>query len=183
MREEFYENSAGPQNERTQKLFYKFYQVMFVLAVVVLVISLYFYLLLGDLGFLIFVGFGLIFGTICFFIKRRLMNYYDYTFVSGEIRIVKVVSGKSRKLKLKFDSKDVYQVGKVFSDAYEKLVATPGIKLNVLTPNGLNAKKQLYYIGAKINGENQITVLECEEKFLSYIVMNRGNSIIEKDYK
>ena len=42
MREEFYENSAGPQNERTQKLFYKFYQVMFVLAVVVLVISLYF---------------------------------------------------------------------------------------------------------------------------------------------
>ena len=183
MREEFYENSVGPQNERTQKFFYRIYQFLFGLAVAVLIIMLYFFLLWLDVGFLVFAGIALLFGTGCFFVKRRLMNYFDYTFVSGEIRIVKVINGKSRKLKFKFDSKDVYQVGKVGSESYEKLSATPGIKVNVVTPNGFSAQKQLYYIAAKILGENQLIVLECEEKFLSYIVMHRGNSIIEKDYK
>lgn len=183
MREEFYENSAVPQNERSQKVFYAIYQFFFVFSIIILVFSLYFYLALQDIGFLFIIAFALIIGVGCFFIKRRLLNCYDYTFVGGEIRIVQVISGKHRKLKFKFDSKNVYQVGKAGSDSYKKLSATPLIKIDVLTPNGLNAENQLFYIAAKINGENRLLVLECKEKFISLVVARRGSTVIEKDYK
>ena len=183
MREDFYECSAGPQNERAQRTFYTIYQTFFVLSIIALCIALYLYLIFLDLGFLVISAFVLIFGVIIFFVKRKLLCYYDYTYVSGEVRIVKVINCKRRKTKLIFDSKEVFQVGKVGSESYESLKHKPNIKVIMTSPNGFTAENQLFYVAAKISGEDSLIIMECNEKLLSFIVAQRGRSVIEKDYK
>ena len=183
MREDFYECSAGPQNEKTQRTFYNIYQALFIVLIIALCITLYFYLIFMDAGFAVISAFILIFGIVIFFVKKKLLCYYDYTYVSGEVRIVKVINCKRRKTKLVFDSKEVFQVGKVGSESYETLKQRPNIKVIMTSPNGFSAENQLFYVATKINGEDSLIIMECNEKLLSFIVAQRGRSVIEKDYK
>lgn len=182
MRDDFYESSVGPQNEKTQRIFYNIYQTLFILLVIAFCVSLYFYLIFMDNGFIFIIAFILIFGVVTFFAKRRLLCYYDYTFVSGEVRIVKVINCKRRKLKLVFDTKNVIQVGKVGSESFENLKKKPGQKIVMTSPNGFAAENQLFYVLAKVNGEEQLIIMECDEKFLVYVISSKGKSVVEKDY-
>lgn len=182
MREEFYENSAVPQNQKGQKILYTVYNIVFYLSIISLVFFLYMFFLFGDKGFLLLCIFPIALGVPVFFIKRKFCTCFDYTFISGEVRIVKVINGKARKKFLFFDSRDVYQLGKVGSESFEKVKVTPSIKTKMATPNGYNTQNQLYYVAITLAGEKMIVIMECEEKFLSYIVSYTGKQIIEKDY-
>ena len=183
MREEFYECSVGPEKLRAQKIFYNFYRVLFALVLIAFIGTLYFWLLTGDPGFVIIMAICLLFGTVSFFLKRRLYLFYDYTYVSGEVRVIKVINGSRRKKVAVLDVKDVKQVGKTSSDSFKKLYNSKDIKKIIATPNGLGATAQLYYVYAIIGGQETLLVLECEEKLLAFIVSTRGKDIIEKDYK
>ncbi len=185
MRDDLFECTAAPQNLKTQKILYTVYNVFFIIGCVVIALLLYLCLILDISAIpslLIFAAFFLIFTLVCFFIKRRMLLYFDYTYVSGEVRIVKVISGKTRKKFIIVQCRDIYKIGKVGSDAFEKIYGTPGVKKKIATPNGLNAANQLYYIAAKIDGENLLIVLECEEALLSYVVKYSGRSIVEENY-
>lgn len=182
MREDFYEGSVGPQNLKLQKTLYTIYHVLFILSLIAFGITFYFWFMLGDMGFLVlFVAF-LLMALGFYFIRRKLYLFFDYTYVSGELRIVKVINCKKRKLFLKFDLKSVNQVGKVGSQSFDKLYKEGQYKLKIATPNGLKTENQLYYIALTLDGEKLLVVLECEEKLLSYVIAYRGRSIIEKDY-
>ncbi len=183
MREEFYECSVGPEKLRAQKIFYNFYRVLFALVLIAFIGTLYFWLLTGDTGFVIIMGICVLFGTVSFLLKRRLYLFYDYTYVSGEVRVIKVINGIKRRRVVVFDAKEVKQVGKTSSESFKKLFNTKEIKKIIATPNGLGASAQLYYVYAVINGQETLIVLECEEKLLAFIVSTRGKDIIEKDYK
>lgn len=182
MREDFYETSVAPSNEHKQKRLLTFYNVLFVLAILFFVVTIYFWLLTFDTGFIFLFVPALIFGVLLWFLKRRICAYFDYTYISGEVRIVKVINGKSRRKFLVFDSKSVIQVGKVGSGSFDKLFDSGNCKVKIATPNGLNAEKQLYYVYLKVDNEDTLLILECDERFLSFIVSNRGKNIIEKDY-
>ena len=182
MREELYENSASPRNEKTQRVAYVVYSTLFVVSVIGFVVFLFGFLIFGDSGMIWLTGTSAIFGVLLYLIRRRLLTYFDYTFISGELRIVRVINGKSRKKFLVIDCKDVFLMGKVGSESFEKLYATPGIKKKMATPNGFGAEKQLYYIGANVQGEKAMIIMECEEQMLSYIATYAGRNTIEKDY-
>ena len=183
MREDFYETSVAPSNEKQQKTLLTVNNVVFVLDIIFFVIVGYLWLLTFDSGFVFLLIFALIIGVMFFLIKRKLCAYYDYTYVSGEVRIVKVVNGKTRRKFLVFDCKLIKQLGKVGSDSFNKIYNSNGCKVKIATPNGLKTEKQLFYIYLTQEGQDILLILECEEKFLQYIVANRGRSIIEKDYK
>lgn len=182
MREELYENSAAPRNEKRQKTFYTIYNVLFIAAVVAFCLFLYMFLIFGDIGFIVLTVFSALSGVLFYVIRRKLLVYFDYTFVSGEVRIVRVINGKFRKKFLVFDSKDVFIVGKVGSKEFEKLYESSDVKKKMATPNGFSSDVTLYYAGVNINGERNLVVMECQEKFLSCIVSIAGRNIIEKDY-
>lgn len=183
MREDFYEGSVGPQNIKSQKFLYTVYSIFFVLALIVFCITFYFWFMLGDTGFILLFSTFLIMAIVFYLIRRKLYLFYDYTYVSGELRIVKVINGKSRKLFLKFDCKSINQIGKVWSQSFDKLYDEKQHKLKIATPNGLKSENQLYYMTLNLDNEKILLVLECEEKLLTYIVANRGRGIIERDYK
>lgn len=184
MREEFYETSCAPHHAKAQKNFYVIYNVLFVVSCILLAISLYLLLLFPkDTGFIMLSVLFLASAVVFFLIKRRLMCCYDYTFVSGEVRIIKVVNGKTRKKFLIFDCKNVYKLGKVGSQTFQQLYDSKTCKLRVATPNGLGSENQLYYIAFNQNDADILAVLECDEKFLAFVASAAGRNAIEKDYK
>lgn len=185
MREDLYESTAAPQNLKMQKWLYGLYNVLFIICCVVafLIVFLIFSVDMKAIPSLLFLlGLVAISAAIFYFIRRKLLLYFDYTYISGELRIIRVINGKTRRKFLIVQCKDIYRLGKVGSATFEKLRATPGIKLKKATPNGLDAQNQLYYLAAKCAGENVLIILECEEELLSYIVSYSGRSIIEEDY-
>ncbi len=182
MREEFYEYSASPRSEKSQKIIYTVYNVLFIISVIALVIFLFLLMMTGDSGFVFLSCVTVIFGLALYLIRRKMLIYFDYTFIAGEMRIVRVINGKFRRKFLVFECKDVFLLGKVGSDSFEKLYATPQIKKRMATPNGFGAENQLYYVGVDIAGEKNIVIMECDEKMLSFIAAYAGKNAIEKDY-
>ena len=183
MREDFYEGSVAPQNLKFQKVLYTIYQLLFILSLIAFGFTFYLWFMLGDTGFLVLFGTFLLMAISFYLVKRKIYLFYDYTYVSGELRIVKVINAKKRKLFLRFDCKCIHQIGKVGSSLFDKLYQEKLHKIKIATPNGLKSNNQLYYIALNDAGEKLLVILECEEKLLSYIVANRGRGIIEKDYK
>ena len=183
MREEFYEMSVAPEREGHERILYTALKVFFGVLIGAFIIALYFWLMVGDSGFVVIMANTFIFGVVTFLIKRRLFLFYDYTYISGDVRIIKVLNGKTRRRVAVFDVKSINQVGKVGSSSFNDLASLKDVKKVVATPNGMKAKAQLYYIYANVDGVQTLIVLECDERFLSYVVSTRGKSIIEKDYK
>lgn len=117
-------------------------------------------------------------------VKPRLYNCYDYIFVSGDVRVIKVVNTKKRKKVISFDSKDVYQVGRYESETYEKHRSMPNVKVIFAPSNRQEVEeKPKYYIAANVDGVKYLVVLECTEKFLRYVLQFAGKPVLEKDYK
>lgn len=181
MREDFYENTAAPQNEKMQKVLYAIYNVVFAVLIVALCVFLYFWLMLGDSGFLTLTVLAVVCAIGVFFVRRRLLTYYDYTFIGGEVRIVKVINGKTRRLFCVINCRDVFQIGREGSESFESLSAAPNVKKRYATANGKNVEG-LYYVALSSNGEKSVIIMECDEKMLSYVAAYCGRGVIEKDY-
>ena len=115
-------------------------------------------------------------------VKRKLYCCYDYIFVTGDIRIIKVVNTKKRKKMLIMDSKNVFQVGKFESDTYEKHAKAPGAKVVFAPNNKYEADKPKYYIAGVVEGVKYVLVLECTEKFLVHVLQFAGKHVLEKDF-
>ncbi len=183
MREEFYEWSVGPTKDQREKTLLSICNVLFVITILTFSILLFLLFLTFDSGFIVLTIANALFGVALFFLKRRLYTFYDYTYISGEVRIIKLINGKTRRRFLIFDCKDVKLLGKVGSGTYDSLMNSTNYKVKMATPNGYRSENQLYYVNLNNNGENILLILECDEKFLSYIVSTRGKTIVEKDYK
>ncbi len=186
MRSDLYENTAAPQNLKTQTVFYKIYNVAFIVCCVIIFILLNVCLIVeikAIPSLLIIAGFFLISAIICSFIKRRLLMFFDYSYISGEVRIIKVINGKSRKRFLIFQCRDIYKIGNVGSEDFEKIYCASNVKKKIATPNGFNANNKLYYIAAKVGSDNYLIVLECDETFISYVINASGRTVVEKNFK
>lgn len=181
MRDDFYENTAAPQNEKMQKVLYSIYNVVFAVFIIALCVFLYLLLMLGDSGFITLFVLSVVCAVGVFFVRRRLLTYYDYTFIGGEVRIVKVINGKTRRLFCVINCRDVFQIGREGSPSFENLCAAPNVKKRYATANGKNVEG-LYYVALSSNGEKSVIIMECDEKMLSYIAAYCGRSVIEKDY-
>jgi len=117
-------------------------------------------------------------------VKSRLYSCYDFIFVTGDIRIVKVVNTKKRKRIIVFDSSDVFQVGRFDSETYNKHRSAPGVKVIYAPTNKYEVEdKPKYYIGATVDGVKYLVVLECTEKFLVHVLQFAGKQVLEKEFK
>ena len=102
-------------------------------------------------------------------------------FVSGSTRVVKVINYKKRKKIIIFEAKDVIQVGKITSESFAKVYATPNIKKLYATPN--RYLENGFYVYLKQDGQDYVVIFECKETYLQHLVAFTGRQVIEKDYK
>ncbi len=124
----------------------------------------------------------LVFWFVLFKLKARINVSYDYVFVSGELRISKVININKRKLITRFDVEEILQIGDIENKSYELLKTDPTNKEVICTPNyEAMPGKFFMYIHINDNGK-KIYILECREQMLVNILKFAKRTVLEKDY-
>lgn len=114
--------------------------------------------------------------------KQRYNVSYDYCFVSGELRISKVINVNKRRLVARFEGEDFIQIGDADNPSYERFRQDPTIKTVFCTSNDEAADGKFFmYILANYNGK-KLFVLECREELLMHILKFVKRSTLESDY-
>ncbi|MBQ1269465.1 MAG: hypothetical protein IIY09_03180, partial [Clostridia bacterium] len=67
-------------------------------------------------------------GLAAWFLRYRLVYDFDYILVNGEIKIVKILSKRTRKLFADVKGLQIGKIGRYNSEDYKALVANPKIK-------------------------------------------------------
>ena len=96
-----------------------------------------------------------------FFRRKRISSVcsYDYTFVSGSLRIAKVLKDVKRKPLISIDCENITVMDKVSSDAFNRYSSMGGKKL-IATPNLDNEDDQLYFAYFKQEGTQYFMIFE-----------------------
>lgn len=193
----FYEESAYGVNAEKEKRKYKIVNVFFWILVVLGGFCLLLCILnfpfsvtnetaAAMLSFAVFCGLqGLVFIIVAFVlqkIKSRLNVSYDYCFVSGELRISKVVNINKRKPVARIECEDILQIGDAENTGFERLYADPTTKKIVYTPNDepINGKFFMYVLVG--NNGKELYLLECREALLMQIMKFARRDVLENDY-
>ena len=114
--------------------------------------------------------------------KMRINISYDYVFVSGELRIAKVINVNKRKLVARFDCEDMIQFGDVDNSSFERFRNEPATKTVICTSNDVASEGKFFmYILAEYNGR-KLFVLECREELLINILKSARRNKLESDY-
>lgn len=111
--------------------------------------------------------------------KHKYLVDYDYTFVSGELRIAKVLNGIKRKLVAKIDCKDIFAMGKKSSNGFLRYKTMPDIKILTATPNELSqdADETIYFMGCTYNGQKTLIIFEPSNNLLYNIKRFAGGRV------
>ena len=114
--------------------------------------------------------------------KMRINISYDYAFVSGELRISKVININRRKLVARSDCEDMIQFGDVDNPSFDRFRHDPNVKMVLCTSNDLPAEGKFFmYILAEYNGR-KLFVLECRELLLMNMLKFAKRNKLESDY-
>lgn len=197
--EMFLEESVVQQDTRQARRWYVMFTILMVMCIIAAVVTFLvdiIYFLFGEVDddtltqmiiFLIVmlvVAIAFVVGAcFCNRLKHRYFVSYDYTYVSGELRIAKVTHAIRRRILYMLMEDQFLQIGRVGSDSYEKLKKSPDAKEDVLTPNDEPASdKEFFYIQAVTKVGRRILVLECRPSFIAQIINNQTRRITESEF-
>ncbi len=114
--------------------------------------------------------------------KMRINVSYDYAFVSGELRISKVININRRKLVARIDCEEMIQFGDVDNPSFERFRNDPNVKTVLCTANDIAPEGKFFmYILAEYNGR-KLFVLECRELLLMNMLKFAKRNKLESDY-
>lgn len=192
MREVFYEETTIVNNPSKCSRKYKLFKTLSILSYVLAGLNIFLGLFYPIIEEALILSLVMAFIPAVFFIilgillgKRKNLVYveYDYTFVTGSIRISKVIANLKRKSLFIFEAKEIEQIGMYGSDAYLRYEKTPGIVKKILTSNEIpNENKDFYYIVAVIDSEKHLLVIESTKVFVSNILKFTNRTILEKEF-
>ena len=181
----FYEESSIAQNAvsgaRKYKILHILSQVFLWIGIILTLFAFYIPVPLLVLWFL----FVATFFVFWFVLRRWKMNFnvsYDYCFVSGELRISKVVNVNRRKLVARFTTEEMIQIGDIDNPSFDRFRSDPTSKTVICTSNVEAAEGKFFmYILAEYNGK-KLFVLECREELLMHILKFAKRGTLESDY-
>lgn len=192
MKEIFYEETATINNERSERAKYNIFRVLsilfYVLTVLYLIVVFFAYdwsggnLLLNIIfviiPFIMFLVSGIVFGKL----KNKFCVEYDYTFVTGSIRVSKVIKYIKRKFIIKFETRDIEKIGEYGSQTYYKYEQIKDITKLTLTSNfTASENKKFYYIVANVDSDKKLMLFECREEFIINILKFSNKTVLEEE--
>lgn len=183
----FYEESSIANNSKKKERKYKIIHCFTLFFLFLGIICLIFFIMfIGDIGLMIIVGLPTLFCWMNWFLLRKWeMNVnvsYDYCFVSGELRIAKVINVNRRKLVARLDCAEMIQVGDADCPSFERFRSTPGIKTVFCTSNYVASEGKFFmYIHTEYNGK-KLFILECREELLVNMLKFMKRTVLDHDY-
>ena len=185
----FYEESALAHNSHKNLRKYKILSTISIVFLVLAVLWVFIGFYMVDVTSIgNWIAWGMIFSW--FFLgwfllrrwKMRVNVSYDYCFVSGELRISKVINVNKRKLVARIDSEDMIQLGDIDNPSFERFRSDPTVKTVICTSNDVAAEGKFFmYVLANYNGK-KLFVLECRELLLMNILKFTKRNKLESDY-
>ena len=177
MKEEFLEETVKLVNEKKEKTLYVTFNVIswvsFILAGVFFYINFFYFDCSTDrilTSFITLFASTILFmvsGIVCFIIKNKYANEYDYTFCSGQLSFSKVINSAKRYDIATIESYDIEKIGPINSQEYNKYLLNKENKFKILSSNKIaGGGKAFYYIVFNKNNEKFIYVLECTKEFI-----------------
>lgn len=187
MIESFFEQNVSDANEASKK---KRQTVLKICSIISLVMGI----LLILMAYLLFIGgeipegasiwsvltpilvdlfFAAVFIFLYFWIKRAKNNTlleFDYTFVSGSLRIAKVINHIKRKPLISIECSDIEAMDKVSDASFLRYDTMKSIKKIMASPNP--DSEDLFYIFCKKGGENTLLVIEPKPELVMMIRRN-----------
>jgi len=196
MQELFYEETCLLQDDKKQAKKYNFFNICSLISFILLgvwVVAILFFVDLSQftdentvflvlmlvLPTLALIAMGVLFGVL----KGRFYLEYDYTFISGSVRIAKIIKNTKRKLIYKFEASDVEKIGKYDSEFYNEYV-NGGHKPIYLTSNRVAAEnKDFNYMLVNTSHGKKLLVFECTKNWILSVVKYAGMTKLERGYK
>lgn len=197
MKEVFYEESARIQNEKSASIKYYTFKTLSIIFYVMAGFYLFIFfnftlidetflqnLLLNIVFILVPLALLIVSGIVFWRFKNKFYVDFDYTFVTGSIRIAQVIKNYKRKLIYNFDASAIEKMGKYGSETYAQYEKMPGIKKKFLTLNYTASEgKEFYYLVVNVDDNKNLLILECTELLMATILKFCNKSILEKDFK
>jgi hypothetical protein len=196
MIEVFYEETVTPKDSVQASKRYKRTRLlsrMFLFSAIMFTVLLFFimsvpldeganignFLLFNVLPLLIFC---VIFYGLYIYLRIKKHNHlvdFDYTFVSGELRIAKILNGIKRKPVAKINCGDITVLGKKSSDKFLRYKTMPNMKIITATPNEFanEADDIIYFMVCTYNGAKTILIFEPSVNLLYNIKKFAGRTV------
>ena len=192
MREIFYEESALIQDEYYHKTRYNLFNILswicyglapILTFVLILILNFSTNVIVSVVVFVVVLALLIAGGAIFGKQKNKFYIEYDYTFISGTIRISKVYRQIKRKFLFEFETRDIEKLGRYKSSQFY-VYENSNIETEILTLNKTPARnKSFYYIVANVEGLKKMLVLECSEKFIVHLIQFSNQTIIDDDLR
>ena len=192
MIESFYEETVNIQNEKRAARLYNLFKILSYIflfsdfVVFGLFIGVYPINYFNILTFLLFIILPMAVFTVSWYVlskyKQRFYKEYDYTIVTGSLRIGSVIHREKRKREFEIDCASIEMIGKAGSDEYKKLFSSPSVVFKALTPNKVPAEgKGFYYIYFSSSKYGRaVVILECSRLFIAYLAKYVKRTSLEK---
>ncbi len=119
----------------------------------------------------------------CLFkLKQRFNVSYDYVFVSGELRIARVINTTRRKFVARLQPEDILQLGDVDSDSFEEFVGDANIKKVYCTANMQPTDGKFFMYILVHEDKKKLYVIECREEMLMHYLKFVKRTTLANDY-
>lgn len=124
-------------------------------------------------------------GFLMFFIFKKIAykscSEYDYSFLSGSVRIAIVPKNGTRRGVMKFDTSSIERIGKVDSQTYKNYFSMPNVKKIKLTSNSVAGDgKELYYMFIRHEGARKLLVFDCTKLFISNVAVCCNRNVLDR---
>ena len=174
-----YEFSKGPEKLKFHKTMYAIFSTLKYVNLAIIIIALIIAFSINNTGYFIAVLFLLSY-ILSWYVAKLFYNYYDYSFVEGSIRVIKVEHNKTRRLVVNFDAKNIISYGKVFGETFEKYNKNKTVKKYYACVD--NATDNDLCIAFSNNGVDNLLIMPYDEGFLSVLIRYTGNRKLDKDF-
>ncbi len=174
-----YECSIAPKNEKKERILY-------LISKTVKIICLVLSAIIGILAFnfstplFILCAIFLINAIVWGVLQSKVYAFYDYILVDDEIRLIKVINNKRRKVIVRFIDKNILKAGFVSSSEFESLYENSEIKKVYAKSKILNENDFYFYINN--NGEDKLVILTYNQQFLYFVLKKTSRKILDSEF-
>ena len=123
-------------------------------------------------------------GFVFFHFKNFFAIEYDYTFISGNVKISKVINGTKRLFLLEFNCYEIELIGYVGSDYYDRISTNQNLEKMVFIANDSPSEnKEIYYVLANTGSSKKLIFIETTEQFIKLLIKYSNNRVWEENIK
>ena len=114
-------------------------------------------------------------------LRNKFYNFYDYNFVDGSFRILKVVNNKYRRMVAVFDKSAVQGIGLINGETYNGCIKNSSVK-KLYGFNKRDKDDSEIVVLLNINNASILLFLKYNEKFISYLLRSVGVAKFDKSF-